>query len=118
MMQQKKEEPESSSQVQQVQVTGITMFVPQSRSSRQNVLCERVSKDVESQSTEPCQAEEACQVFETRETVGSNVRIREIGRRGDNIHRFGLGRLQGNSKVIKRKRDNVGRAVRSGIGSV
>ena len=31
---------------------------------------------------------------------------------------FGLGRLQGNSKIIKRKRDNVGRAARSGIGSV
>ena len=41
------------------------------------------------------QADEACQVSETRETVRSNIRIREIGRRGDNIHRLGLGRLQG-----------------------
>ena len=44
----------------------VPMFVHQSRSSRQNVHCERVvSKDVESQSTELCQAEEACQMFET-----------------------------------------------------
>ena len=41
------------------------MFVPQPRSSGPNVHCERVvSKNVESHTTEPCQAEEACQVFE------------------------------------------------------
>ena len=39
---------------------------PQSRSGRHNIHCERVvPKDVESQSTEPCKVEEACQVFET-----------------------------------------------------
>ena len=58
--------PLSQGSAQQVQVTGCTMFVPQPRSSGHNVLCERVaSKNVESHSTEPCQAEEACQVCKT-----------------------------------------------------
>ena len=33
--------------------------------------------------------------------MGSNIRIRKIGRRGDNIHRLELGRLQGNSNALK-----------------
>ena len=44
------------------------MFVPQSRSSRHSIHCERAApKDVESQSAESCQAKKACQrgqVFE------------------------------------------------------
>ena len=57
-----------SGSASQIQVTGCQMFVPQSRPSRHNIHCERVvSKDVESQSTEPCQAKKACQVFETRD---------------------------------------------------
>ena len=57
---------EESRSASQVQVTGCQMFVPQSISSRHNIHCERdVSKDVESQSTEPCQAQQACQVLET-----------------------------------------------------
>ena len=55
-----------SSSAQQVQVTGCTMCVLQSRSSTHKIHCERaVPNDVESQSTEPCQAKKACQIFET-----------------------------------------------------
>ena len=53
-----------SGSASQIQVTSCQMFVPQSRSSKHNLHCERaVPKDVESQSTEPCQAKKACQVF-------------------------------------------------------
>ena len=42
------EEEESEPLSQQIQVTGCQLFVPQSRSSRHNIHCERaVSKDVE-----------------------------------------------------------------------
>ena len=55
-----------SRSAQHVQVIGCTMSVLQSRSSRDNVHCERVvPQGVKSQPTEPCQPEEACQVFET-----------------------------------------------------
>ena len=37
----------------------------------------------------------------------SIIRMLEIGRRGDNIHRLGLGWLQGDSKVVERRRDNA-----------
>ena len=55
-----------SSSAQQVQVASCKMFVPQSRSSGHNVLCERVmSEDVKPRSTEHGQVEGACQVLET-----------------------------------------------------
>ena len=48
------------------------LFLSQNRGD--NIHCERaVSKDVESQSTESCQAKKACQVFATREAVGTSV---------------------------------------------
>ena len=63
-----------SGSLTQIQVTGCQMFVPQSRSSRHNIHCEQaVPKDVESPPTEPCKAQKTCQVFETRETVGTSV---------------------------------------------
>ena len=42
--------------------------------------------------------------------MGSNIQIPEISRRGDNIHRRGLGRLQRNSKIIKRRLGNAWRS--------
>ena len=87
------------------------MFVLKPRSSGHNVHCERVvSKNVESHSTEHCQAEEACQVFENVRDNGSHIHILEIGRRVDNIYRLGLCRLQRNSKIIKRRRGNAWRS--------
>ena len=70
---------------------------------------------------------------------GSNIQQLKTYRRSDNVCRFRLGRLQGNSKIIKRRRDTArqsfpesilaqaiehrkkqctGRAVCSSIGSV
>ena len=55
------------------------MFVPQPRSSRHNIHCERVMPDdVKPYSTEPCQAEEAYQIPETPEAVGTSVQLRKI----------------------------------------
>ena len=99
------EESEPLSQDQHHKVTRPQMLVPQSRSSRHNIHCEQaVPKDVESQSTEPRQAEEACQVLETRETVGTSVRILSNDQRPDGAHGFRLGWLQGDSEVIKCRR--------------
>ena len=42
--------------------------------------------------------------------MGSNIQILEISRRGDDIHRIGLGRLQRNSEIIKRRRGNACRS--------
>ena len=41
----------------------------------------------------------------------ANIQVWKIGRRGDNIHRFGLGRLQGNSTIIKRRCDTAWQAL-------
>ena len=74
------EESESLSQTQhhKLQITGCQMFVPQSRSSRHNIHCERVMPDdVKPHSTELCQAKKTHQISETREAVGSNFQVRE-----------------------------------------
>ena len=54
------------------------MFVPKPRSSGHSVHSERVvSKNVESHSTEHCQAEEASQVFEN--VRGNGVKYSDTG---------------------------------------
>ena len=109
-------EPLSQDQHHRSQVTSRQMLVPQSRSSRHNIHRERVvPKDVESQSTEPCQAEEACQVLETRETEGTGVRIWSNEKRPDGVHGFGLGWLQGYSEVIKCRRADARKTHTEGI---
>ena len=56
-----------SSSAQQVQDASDNMFAVQSRSSGRNIHGARVvSKDVKHSTTEPCQVEEACHMFETR----------------------------------------------------
>ena len=62
------------------------MFVPQSRSSGQNIHCERVmSKRVKPHAAELCQVQEAGPTSESRETVGANTQLWKDGRRSDDI---------------------------------
>ena len=57
-----------------LQITSCQMFVSRSGPSRHNIHFERiVPEDVESQPVKSCQIDKACQVSETRETVGTSV---------------------------------------------
>ena len=74
-----------------------------------NELCQKMSNP---NSTEPCQAEKACQVLETRETVVTSVRIWSNDQRPDGVHGFGLGWLQ---EVIKCRRADARKTHTEGI---
>ena len=72
----KEEKPEPLSQVQHHKYRSqvARCFVLQPRPSRHNIHRERVvPENVKSHSAESCQVEEACQMPETREAVGTSV---------------------------------------------
>ena len=63
-----------------------------------NELCQRMSSPTQQSLSK---LKRLVRYLKRERQRGSKIQILEIGRRGDNMHRFKLGRLQGNSKIIK-----------------
>ena len=83
------------------------MFLSQDRADITfivNELCERMSRPTQQSLAK---LKRLVRYVKREKQWRSIIRMLEIGRRGDNIHRPGLGWLQGDSKVVERRRDDA-----------